>query len=79
MDNLSDISHILFGFYLRDAQFVRFLPQDIKHILPHLFNMEYNNNYDFINDDNTIYEMISKLNYSDKLFNSWYNNRTKKI
>eukprot|EP00483_Globobulimina_turgida_P009260 UN09279 len=66
-------------YLFRDAQCTRFLPQDIKHVLTHLFNKDYNTNNNFYKNDKQIYSMISKLTYSDKLFKYWFNNRAKNV
>ena len=65
-------------YLFRDAQCIRFLPQDIKLILPHLFNLDSNRrNAEFVQNDTLVDDLIPRLNYTDKLFDSWFNNRAK--
>lgn len=67
-------------YFWRDSQFMRFFNGDIVNVLPFIFNKRWGNNEKFTDRDlnkDKLYSYIHSLTFEDKLFNGWYNNRSK--
>merc|ERR1712087_68184 len=56
----------------RQGQSIRFLPRDIKDVLPRLF-ADSPENLRFVKNEEHISALAARLNFSDKLFDAWYN------
>eukprot|EP01083_Nonionella_stella_P304272 1056603_1 len=50
---------------------LRFMPRDILHVLPLMFDKTYGNNAKFVTDDN-IKDLVQQIRYKDHCFEQWY-------
>ena len=58
-------------YLFRGGQSIRFLPRDIKHVLPRMF-VQRPDNKRFLDDEDRIAELAARLKFEDTHFRAWY-------